>query len=330
MPEGRTVEMIKCPGCGANNSAKRQICHMCGHLLSASPEKAEGKEGLQLVSEELKAAAQAAIREATRSAKPSSTERESVTKESAPSEERRPRTSKQRERVILAISALITLVAIGYLLHWLLPKRARTEIPSTGTRRFAYSTESGPASVEQTPIAPLPPVAAILPAPSKPAAPGSNSQQATPQEKAGNEEEAAAANIAAMEETAIKAAQTHLTSLFSRIGADLGVGLYANANTFRAAVNQQGDDTSVVVVSFQGNIFSGTTSILLRRYDQGWKSGWQASHYRDVQLSFSPPIVVRTGEEGAEEDTITGAVVGTGGFEPLSSLDEQPVDYTYG
>jgi len=307
--------MIKCPGCGASTSAKRQICHMCGHLLSASQEKGKEKEELQLVSEELKAAAEAAVREASRPTRATPTAQTQAAREAMPT-----RTRRRRETRIIILAAIITVVALGSLGYRYLPRRE-------GEPEFRQATPRTPGAAGPAQASAGSPAAAIVPAPllspETPSAPAPAVEEPSVQPEADE--------IGKMEESATEGMHLYFGPLLSRIDADLGTSFSSSETNYQGTVSQESQDAAVVTVSFQGSGFFGDANILLRRYDRGWQAGWEATHYKDIRLTFSPPVVVSAGSEtGAGQASISGASIGSGGYEPFSSLPEQPIEYIYG
>jgi len=310
--------MIKCPGCGASTSAKRQICHMCGHLLSASQEKGKEKEELQLVSEELKAAAEAAVREAREASRPA---RVTPTAQPQAAGEAMPiRTRRRRETRIITLAAIITVVALGSLGYRYLPRRG-------GEPEFRQATPRTPAAAGPTQVLAEPPATEIVPAPLP--GPETPSAPAPPVEEPFVQPELD--QLVEMEDSAAEGLRLYFAPLLSRIDADLGTSFSSSETNYRGTMSQESQDAAVVTVSFQGSGFFGDANILLRRYDRGWQVGWEATHYKDIRLTFSPPVVVSAGwESGAGQASISGASIGSGGYEPLSSLPEQPIEYIYG
>jgi type IV secretory pathway VirB10-like protein len=310
---------------------------MCGQLLSASQEKDGGREDLQLVSEELKAAAEAAMKEAGRGSRPSSESKgEAAPPARAPRDERKVLERRRKEKMTVIAAAIVTILAIAYLLYWFLPKRGGLQMPGTGETRRAPST----AVTAPEPLpAPEAPQSALTPPAGMPIAPGQQTptqeqpaeETEEPEEAAGETERTTEADLAAMEESAVQAAYSSVNSVLSVISRDLGVGLSTRKADYQGAITQQGDNTAVVAVSFQGNRFSGKMNILLRRYGQGWKAGWQATHYSNLEFAFSPPVIVQSSEADLGEERIAEAHVETGGFEPLESLSEPelPLEYVY-
>ncbi|NIM05981.1 MAG: hypothetical protein GTO55_06800 [Armatimonadetes bacterium] len=203
-----------------------------------------------------------------------------------------------------------------------------SEAPTAVTRR----TESSPALPTLTPE-PQPSAPAVVPTDQIPTVISEIDEEetVTEAEPVDDEEELAAASAAVMEETAAEAVQPYILPILSLIEEDLQVNLADGLGSYQGVVTQQGNNTSIATVSFQANMLYGSVNVLLRRYDQGWQAGWQATHYKDLLLTFTPPVLVVTGEEEIEE-TIVGVSVGTGDFEPLENLSDPhlPLDYIYG
>ena len=341
MLEGKRVELIKCPACGASNSARRQICHLCGQMLSALPDKSDAKDSLHLISEELKAAAEAAIREAGRGPGRSSADAEprSISQEDKPREStsrgRResPRKSK-RERTIVFVLAAVTLVALVFIIYSLIPKSrgGQEVIPMPGTP----VTSGAPAVVY--PGTGAPPAAGptwgalpsgLLGKEQKPKVEKPEPETSEePSHQAAPAPEEPQIDAGALVAVSISAIRPQVTAITARINKELGSNISVAADSYRGTLSQQGNETAVATVIFQGNGVSGTINILLHKYDQGWRSGWRPTHFKDLELTFSPPLTIR-GSGEMSETARTSAQIGAGLYEPLASLADLPIEYSY-
>jgi len=330
------VDKVKCPTCGTENSAKRQICHFCGQLLSAADTGSGDEDSLELVNEELKRAAEAAIRSTggkqPQRAAPRQPQRErsssnritiTSTSETGRRPAARPKTRKARpgrEKLIVAVAAAVTVIALGFLGYRYLvprtPSRPTLEIPSgsislSGTPETAGYTYDVPGGFV-LPLAPPPEEEEL----EKPAT-------TTPQEPIEKE-----TDFDAIAYRAAGRVTSDAISILSRVGSEIGMPLSVDRGSFQGTLVQKGVESIVVAVTFHGDGFTGSFNVLVRRTGLTWEEGWQAGHFSDFQVNFSP-VLTTAGADGYEEH-ISAIRVGGGGFEPLARAAELPIRITYG
>lgn len=332
------MDKVKCPTCGTENSAKRQICHFCGQLLRAADTAPPSEDSLELVNEELKRAAEAAIRGTGQ--KPRGTEKQPQKKErkssdrititsTSESTRRRqaakpsPRGGKTgRERLIVAVAAIVTVIALGFLAYrYIVPKR-----PS----RPEANIPPGSISLDAAPMVggyayEVSGQGFVLPL---------SRREATEEEA--EEAESEAEETAPVESepdferiaSAIARSVTpQAMSILSRVSSEVGAPLNVHTDSFRGTLIQKGVESIVVAVTFDGDGFTGSFDVLVRRGDQGWSEGWHAAYFSDFVTNFSPPLAI-VGEDGYEE-RISAVRVGGGGFQPLANAQELPIRITY-
>ena len=324
---------------------------MCGQLLSENQNKSENRDSFTLVSDELKAAVEAATKGSSRrpaanqpnqSSEPNRIELDELLtaspgkdKPQIKSSERANRTTKvrnPRERLILIILVVITVIALAYAIYNLIPKHNRPivdpSIDSSGTvPPPAVATIPDQPATDAKPAAPLDPAlaAAIAEQMKKnegktPKPTPDNGKQPAQKENQPNHDPAVIADSAA------KAVRSYISATITRVAGDLGVNLPTKELTISGAMNSQGDDNQIVLVSFQGNGFSGSMNILLTKFDQGYNYGWKPSHFKDFTISFSPALSVKNDSGG--DDMVAGASI-SGGFEPLAEMSQKDFDYNY-
>jgi hypothetical protein len=320
--------MIKCPACGATTSSKRQICHMCGHLLAEKEDSGTGMESLDLGGEDLKSIAEAALRELGRGPQkpadrpapklvPEQPEKSPSAGTPAKPPARRispSRAKRGREKMILVISFLVTVAALLSILLGVFRPRGGSLEPagpsSVPTSAVGVSAGSGTAP-QGTPV--------------QNSSPEGTASDATAAPDASASETPAAASP---DDLSGEALRPGLNAIIARINHDLGTSLSTNDVVLTASAGGKEESDTVGQISFQAKDFSGSADVLFRSFDYGWKRGWQLTHYRDLQITFTSPVTLSENTaNGIVRNSISGATVGTGTYEPIASLAGQEVSY---
>lgn len=327
------MEIIKCSGCGATNSARRQICHMCGKLLSAAQEQAGDDNRYQLLSEDLKAAAEEAVRNLGKAGRPAANEAKAALGEEKPirgekptqREAARAHASRQakakRDQIVIIVSAIITVIALAFLIIRYLPVGGGSD-NSTATVNPAPRVGIG-AVVNPQPSRP--------PAPSIPAGTGkATTALTTPAQAVPTQEKEIPTAQETLNETLEQAATTgmkpYIEAIISRINSELRISLAGKGASYSGSVIQSDEDNVVVNVSFRGKSFSGSVSTLLQRSDRGYSSWWAPAFYKDLVVQLATPAQVTSQQDGSTA-TYSEADIGTGSYEQLSTMAEQQIEY---
>jgi hypothetical protein len=294
---------------------------MCGHLLS---EKGLGnglnKAGIDLAaSDDLKAAAEAALRELGRGPqkaadRPSAPDNSIVPQEkSAPAKPKSPakkpapvRPRGSREKSILIGLALVTLIALLSILFGAFRPRGGTP-PSSNTETAGATTPS-----------PIPQGGVIQ---------GTDGiEVAPPEETVETPEEPSPPS----QELNLEELRAGISSVISRINSELGSNLTSSNLTLNSSVIEQDNANLLAQVSFQGSGYSGSVTALFRRFDFGWRQGWQLTHFRDCVINFSNPVTITsTAEEGSIRRSVSAAQVGGNALEAVASLAGDTIQYQY-
>jgi hypothetical protein len=317
------VETTKCPACGASNSAKRQICHICGQLLSETLGQGDSGASIHLLSEDLKAVTEAALREVSKSQLASSADAKAGTKSGAKAGKASPagatfRPQTNRDRTIILIAAAIAIAALIFIIIYL----ARPAFPGGGMSEAAPETTTPPTTTTTTtntnnrPIKPNAtpgPVITVNPPATTPAPAPVNNPPVT---NTNNPQ------LGGYEQIAIKSIKSAVTSLVSKVNGDIGSAFPGNKLTFNGSISSNTESTAEASVTFSTTGMSGSARVLMRKYGDNW----QATDCKDINMSFAPAITVTVQDE---QRAVTGATAGSGLYEPISSLAGAAISYRY-
>lgn len=302
------METIKCPACGTSNSAKRQICHICGQLLLQSIDQPD-TGNIELLNDDLKAATEAALKDVVHGSGSNTAGRVAAREEkkSTGSTQLMARPRTRRDRNILVFAVIVTVAALGFLAFYLIGANARGSSEEPNKPRKVI----GPSSTGYTPTTPHgvtpsthQPLPAVTPSVTPVQKPGTQPIQKT--------DDRVQAGIAG--------ASSALGSIVSRINADIGASLSATGVTCNGTVSQSGDNT-IITVTMQGANFTGSVSILLQKLNDTW----QPMYGSNWNLAFTSPVTLQNA--AGEQQTFSGATMASSGYQPLSEVASQPISY---